>query len=120
MFGPGRRDPARPVGARGGDRLADPCDEAEGDGPGRGADGDGAVAGGHQVGDDGGPLEHKRQRARPESPGQLGRAVGPFRDAFPGLARACDVDDHGVDRGPALGREDPRDGRGQGASAPRP
>ena len=55
-----------------------------------------------------------RLRTSVRGPGQKRRGQslggrGPLRDAFAGLRSARHMNDHGVDRGPFLGREDPRD-----------
>ena len=64
-------------------------------------------------------VEDERQRAGPEPRGQrLGRRRAIRATHVAGLRDTGHVDDQRVDRGPSLGREDPRDGRGVGGDRP--
>ena len=117
MFGPGRREPVRPVGAGGRERLAGPLDQAAGDRP-RAPHADGLLPAVTTSG-----MLSARFKTSVSGPGQNRarqalRRVGPIGDAGPGLRDIGHVDDQRIDGGPSLGREDPRDGLLVGGDGP--
>ena len=114
VLGPGRGKPVRAIGAGGRERLAHPFDQAPRHRRQRHSQRHRLPAAGDNVRNQARPVEHQRQRTRPERAGEAIRGFWPSGSALPRLADSFHVNDERIEGRPSFGVVNPVNGGGIG------